>query len=130
MPDPRVAVIQFRPRKAEYAENLRRIGAVFTQAAGLDAPPDIVVFPEAATSGYFLEGGVREVAVPAGTLLRDLQLQHAESGCPRMDVVIGFFESFKNHIYNSALYASLEGDEAEILHVHRKVFLPTYGVFD
>ena len=64
MPDPRVAVIQFRPRKAEYAENLRRIGAVFTQVAGLDEPPDIVVFPEAATSGYFLEGGVREVAVP------------------------------------------------------------------
>ena len=67
MPDPRVAVIQFRPRKAEYAENLRRIGAVFTQVAGLGKPPDIVVFPEAATSGYFLEGGVREVAVPAGT---------------------------------------------------------------
>ena len=130
MPDPRVAVIQFRPRKAEYAENLRRIGAVFTQVAGLGEPPDIVVFPEAATSGYFLEGGVRDVAVPAGTLLRDLQLQHAESGCPRMDVVIGCFESFKNHIYNSALYASLEGDEAEILHVHRKVSLPTYGVFD
>ena len=48
MPDPRVAVIQIRPRKADYTENLRRIGAVFAQVAGQDDPPDIVVFPEEA----------------------------------------------------------------------------------
>jgi NAD+ synthetase len=127
---PRVAVVQFRPRKADYAENLRRIGALFAQAAELDEVPDIIVFPESATSGYFLEGGVREVAVPAGVLYRDLVVQHAESGCPPVDVVIGFYEEFQNHIHNSALYASLSGEDAGIRHVHRKVFLPTYGVFD
>ncbi len=130
MPDPRVAVIQFRPRKADYRENLRRIGAVFAQVAGQDDPPDIVVFPESVTSGYFLEGGVREVAVAAGALFRDLQAQHSESGAGPMDVVLGFFERFQNHIHNSALYASLGVDDAKIHHVHRKVFLPTYGVFD
>jgi NAD+ synthetase len=130
MADPRVAVIQFRPRKADYTDNLRRIGAMFAQLAGLEEVPNIVVFPESATSGYFLEGGVREVAVPAGVLYRDLQMQHAESGCPPLDVVIGFYEEFQNHVHNSALYASLGGDDAGIQHVHRKVFLPTYGVFD
>jgi NAD+ synthetase len=103
---------------------------MFAQLAGLEEVPNIVVFPESATSGYFLEGGVREVAVPAGVLYRDLQMQHAESGCPPLDVVIGFYEEFQNHVHNSALYASLGGDDAGIQHVHRKVFLPTYGVFD
>ena len=130
MSRPRVAVVQFRPLKARYAENLKRLGSCMAQAAELDAPPDILVFPETATSGYFLEGGVRDVAVPAGTLLHDLQTQHTESGAPPMDVVVGFYEEFKNHHHNSAMYASLGGDDPGIRHVHRKVFLPTYGVFD
>jgi NAD+ synthase (glutamine-hydrolysing) len=47
-----------------------------------------------------------------------------------VDVTVGFYERFQNHIYNSALYATLGKKKPEIRHVHRKVFLPTYGVFD
>ena len=36
----------------------------------------------------------------------------------------------QNRLYNSGLYATLGGPDAGIRHVHRKVFLPTYGVFD
>src|SRR4029078_3611492 len=32
--------------------------------------------------------------------------------------------------YNSALYVTLGGDGPLIRHVHRKLFLPTYGLFD
>jgi NAD+ synthetase len=46
-----------------------------------------------------------------------------------LDVAVGFYEEFRNRYYNSALYASM-GDEAVVRHVHRKVFLPTYGLFD
>jgi predicted amidohydrolase len=67
-----LAISQFRPAKGEYAANLERIGAVLAEAVSLDPRPDLVVFPETATSGYFVEGGVKEVAVTAGTLLRDL----------------------------------------------------------
>src|SRR5437899_6009906 len=67
----RVAISQFRPLKGDYAHNVARIGAVLTQASRLDPPPQLVVFPEAATSGYFVEGGVKEVAVTAGTLVRE-----------------------------------------------------------
>ncbi len=126
----RVVVVQFRPDKGRYADNLRRMGAVFSQVAKLDEPPQVVVFPEAATSGYFLEGGVAELAVTAGTLQRDLELQHGEAGAPPLDVVIGFYEKYGPQIHNSALYATLGGDAPGITHVHRKVFLPTYGVFD
>jgi predicted amidohydrolase len=53
----KIAISQFRPTKGEYAENLERIGAVLAEAAALDGRPDLVVFPETSTSGYFVEGG-------------------------------------------------------------------------
>jgi NAD+ synthetase len=123
----RVVISQFRPLKGDYAHNVERIGAVVTQAARLDPPPQLVVFPEAATSGYFVEGGVKEVAVTAGTLFRDLQAAYHGSA---LDVAVGFYERFQNHFFNSCLYATLGGEHAAVRHVHRKVFLPTYGVFD
>src|SRR5438309_3895607 len=123
----RIALSQFRPTKGEYAQNVARIGGVITQAAQLNPKPDLVVFPETATSGYFVEGGVTELAVTAGTLARDLAA--AYQGL-EIDVTVGFYERFQNHIYNSALYATLGKKKPEVRHVHRKVFLPTYGVFD
>ncbi|HYT99690.1 MAG TPA: NAD+ synthase [Gemmatimonadales bacterium] len=132
---PRIAIAQIRPTKGEYAANLQRIGGVLAQLAKLEPAVDLVVFPETATSGYFVEGGVRDVAVTAGTLFRDLSLQHEAANAPPLDVAVGFYEVFQNRFYNSCLYASL-GDATPrnaspgILHVHRKVFLPTYGVFD
>jgi NAD+ synthetase len=122
----RLAISQFRPAKGDYAGNVARIGGVITQTARLDPKPDLLVFPETATSGYFVEGGVKEVAVTAGTLVRDLASVYQG---PPIDVSIGFYEKFQNHIHNSCLYVTL-GGKPEVRHVHRKVFLPTYGVFD
>src|SRR5467141_1592368 len=127
MPHIRIALSQFRPTKGEYQENVARIGAVIGQAAQLDPKPELIVFPETATSGYFVEGGVKELAVTAGTLARDLTAAYQGS---TIDVVVGFYERFQNHIHNSALYVTLGKQKPEVRHVHRKVFLPTYGVFD
>src|SRR5213082_2226580 len=137
---PRLAIAQLRPTKGDYNANLQKIGGVLAQIAKLDPPVDLVIFPETATSGYFVEGGVRDVAVTAGTLFRDLTVEHEAAGAPPVDVAIGFYEVFQNHFYNSCLFASLGNASPEnassgtassrILHVHRKVFLPTYGVFD
>src|SRR2546429_7983165 len=144
-PMPRLAIAQLRPTKGDYDANLQKIGGVLAQVAKLDPRVDLVVFPETGTSGYFVEGGVRDVAVTAGTLFRDLTLQHEAAQAPPVDVAVGFYEVFQNHFYNSCLYASLgtasRGNASSgnasppnasprILHVHRKVFLPTYGVFD
>src|SRR5262245_51586853 len=129
----RVAISQFRPTKGEYAQNIERIGAVLSQAELLDPKPDLVVFPETATSGYFVEGGVKQVAVTAGTLLEDLDRAYradGSSGGRAIDVAVGFYERFQNHFFNSCLYATLGGKSSVVRHVHRKVFLPTYGVFD
>ena len=137
---PRLAIAQIRPTKGEYAANLQKIGGVLAQLAKLESRVDLVIFPETSTSGYFVEGGVRDVAVTAGTLFRDLTLEHEAAQAPPVDVAVGFYEVFQNRYYNSCLYASLgkassghasSGNASPgIRHVHRKVFLPTYGVFD
>ena len=125
-----VSLAQLRPRKGRYAENLARLGEMFREAALLPTPPGLIVGPESALTGYFLEGGVRDLALEAERLFDDLSRVHRESGAPDLEVALGFYERHSNHIYNSALYASLGGSDAGIRHVHRKVFLPTYGVFD
>ncbi|HSB55022.1 MAG TPA: nitrilase-related carbon-nitrogen hydrolase, partial [Gemmatimonadales bacterium] len=126
----RVAIAQFRPDKGEYAANLARLGEVFREVGQWPEPPGLVVAPEAALTGYFLEGGVQELALSAEQLFDDLARVHRESGAPPLDIALGFYELWRNHLHNSALYASLGGPDAGIRHVHRKVFLPTYGVFD
>ncbi|HTK47947.1 MAG TPA: NAD+ synthase [Gemmatimonadaceae bacterium] len=122
-----LAIAQFQPRKGDYAGNLARIGELLAQAAGLEPRPQLVCFPESALTGYFLEGGVREHAVTAGRLAVELHRLHQG---PPLDVCIGFYELWRNKLYNSALYVSLGEAAPLVRHVHRKVFLPTYGLFD
>ena len=126
----RLAIAQLRPHKGAYEENLCRLGVLFREAGGWAEPPDLVVAPETALTGYFLEGGVRDLAVSADHLFDDLARQHSDAKVPPFDVSLGFYEVHQNRLYNSAIYARLGGPDAGIRHVHRKVFLPTYGVFD
>src|SRR5258706_8977237 len=127
-----LVVVQFKPRKGDYITNLARLAGVFSQIDSLDPRPDVAVFAETALTGYFVEGGVRDVALTAGAFARDFQAQYTSAvTTPRtLDVCIGFYEVWNNAFYNSALYVTLGGDEPVIRHVHRKLFLPTYGMFD
>ncbi len=125
-----LAIAQLRPQKGAYKENLGQVEGVFREVAAWDPTPDLVLFPESALTGYFLEGGVQELAVSADQLHADLSERHAASGAPPFDVSIGFYEVWRNRLYNSALYSTLGGTDSRIRHIHRKVFLPTYGVFD
>jgi NAD+ synthase (glutamine-hydrolysing) len=126
----RLAIAQLKPSKGAYRHNLSRLGEVFVALAGDPEPPDLLILPETALTGYFVEGAVRELAMSAEALYADLAALHAESGAPSFDIVVGFFELWRTRLHNSALVATLGGAAAGIRHVHRKVFLPTYGVFD
>lgn len=125
-----LAIAQLRPRKGAYRENLARLGEVLRECGAWDHPPELLIAPETALTGYFLEGGVREAALTADAFFADLAAAHAASGAPPIDICAGFYELGENRLHNAALYASLGGSDAGIRHVHRKVFLPTYGVFD
>ncbi len=127
-----LALAQLAPRKGDYAGNLQRLGPVMAQIDRLTPRPNVLCLAEAALTGYFLEGGVRDNAVTAGTLAADLdQLYRASVTTPHaLDVTLGFYEIWNNRLYNSALYVTLGEGEPQVRHVHRKVFLPTYGLFD
>src|SRR2546429_5589289 len=79
---PRLAIAQLRPTKGDYGANLQKTGGVLAQIAKLDPPADLVVFPETATSGYFVEGGVRDVAVTAGAPFPRPTVEQAAAGGP------------------------------------------------
>ncbi|MBI3792889.1 MAG: NAD+ synthase [Gemmatimonadetes bacterium] len=128
-----VAVAQFAPVKGDIAANLDRIQGVFAQLDALEPRPQLLVFPETTTTGYFVEGGVRDLAMTAGALAEalDERYRQAVRGAHVIDVVVGFYERWRNTLYNSALVVRLGASPGgEVLHVHRKNFLPTYGMFD
>jgi len=128
-----IAVPQFRPRKGDVAGNLDRIAGLVAQAAALEPRPQLVVFAETVLSGYFVEGGVRELARTADQLAAELEtrLRGVAPALPATDVIVGFYEEYEGTLYNSAACIALGGDAAaRVLHVHRKNFLPTYSLFD
>src|SRR5437016_12627650 len=120
-----LAIAQLSPRKGEYRRNLERLRGLFAELDRLDPRPQVLSLPETALTGYFLEGGVRDNAVTAGTLARDLDAAYREAvtSVRPLDVTLGFYEIWNNTLYNSAMYVTLGGGAPQIRHVHRKMFL-------
>jgi len=86
----RIAISQFRPCKGDLEETLSRVEHVLARVKALETAPDVVVFPETALTGYFLEGGVREHAVGAHALLEQLAVG------ARMVIPVGdFYQELK-----------------------------------
>jgi NAD+ synthase (glutamine-hydrolysing) len=119
----RLGLVQFRPRKGDVEGNLRGIRE---RIDALGAEHDLLVFPEASLTGYFLEGGISEGARPVESLAEGLG--PTEDGAPHL--VVGFYERWRRGLYNSAAYLEPRGGTYRTLHVHRKIFLPTYGIFE
>jgi NAD+ synthetase len=135
-----LAIVQFKPRKGDYEGNLLRLGGLLAQVDALTPRPQIVHLAETALTGYFVEGGVHELARTAGAFAADLARAYrpiaARPGAARsgtehtLDVVAGFYELWNGTLHNCAMYVTLGGGDPVIRHVHRKMFLPTYGLFD
>lgn len=121
------ACVQTSPKKADINHNLDEIVELVHQSASEGA--DLVIFPETATSGYFLEGGVLENALSTTELESKLTKRLTGSNL-KVDLVVGFYEESDEELYNSAGYFEIENGTVRAKHVYRKFFLPTYGVFD
>jgi predicted amidohydrolase len=115
----RVALAQLDCTLGDVAENTRRVREALARATAESA--DLVVFPELALSGYSLG----HVAEDVSRAVEDEEIAGlvAEAG-PAF--VLGFAEAGRLHTYNSALYA--EG--GRVHHVHRKLYLPTYDIWE
>lgn len=119
----RVGLAQFKPTKAAPIRNLDRIKGLLEEES---ADVDVLVFPETALSGYFLEGGVVEASLSVEELVEELG--EPPQGAP--DLALGFYERGSRNFYNSVAYIEPGEREWNVRHIHRKLFLPTYGVFD
>jgi len=116
-----VALAQLAPRLGDVAANVtRHLELIGTAAAG---GADLVVFPELSLTGYFLKDLVTETALR----LDSPEIQALAEASRGVDVVVGcILESDDHRFHNAALYLS----GGAVVHVHRKVYLPTYGLFD
>ena len=116
-----VALAQIAPRLGALEENLERHHELVGQARAEGA--DLVVFPELGLTGYLLQDLNAEVAMRRD----DPRLQELARVADGLAVVVSFVEESDDHRLFIAA-ALLEG--GAVRHVHRKVFLPTYGLFD
>lgn len=120
----RCACVQFAPAKGRTDANLDAVADHAAQA--ISEAAELIVFPETATSGYFVEGAAAQVALDSkelhGRLSSRIQRWPEETA-----IVVGHYErSPDGEIYNAATLMRRGGPVA----THRKLFLPTYGVFD
>lgn len=117
----RVALAQIAPKLGDTAANLT-LHLDTIEAARRDGA-DLVVFPELSLTGYLLKDQVPEVA----SSLESPAIQRLAKASRSVDVLVGFVEEASGHrFYNAAVFFS----NGEPVHVHRKVYLPTYGMFD
>ena len=117
----RIALVQHAPRLGDLPPNLE--WACDVLATEVARGEDLVVFPELSLCGYFLKDLVPEIAIRLdGPELARL-LTAVGSGSALVGAVV---ESPAHRFYNSAILIS----NGRIVHVHRKVYLPTYGMFD
>ncbi len=117
-----VALAQVSPKLGLLSENLQLHLDTIRRAKSEGA--DLVVFPELSLTGYILQDLVPDVAIDP---LNAPNLQPLLQGCRDIACVFGFVEvSDRYNYYNAAAYVS----EGRIQHVHRKLYLPTYGMFD
>ncbi|HEX7591094.1 MAG TPA: nitrilase-related carbon-nitrogen hydrolase [Candidatus Limnocylindrales bacterium] len=117
----RIALAQMAPRLGFLEANLTRHHEIL--AAARSGGAGLVVFPELGLTGYQLQDLASEVAVRAD----DPRLIGLAAATTGMSAVVSFVEEAADHrLFISA--ALLE--DGRVRFVHRKLFLPTYGLFD
>jgi len=118
-----LALAQINTRLGKVEDNLEKHLAYIQEATSNGA--DLVVFPELSLTGYVLQDLASAVAhKPVST---DPVFRPLLEASQKVDLMVGFVEEdARSRFYISAAYLS----RGELLHVHHKVYLPTYALFD
>jgi predicted amidohydrolase len=123
MPRFNLALAQIATHLGDVNRNLEKHLAYIHEAQRLGA--DVVQFPELSLTGYVLQDLVPRVACEPGS--SDPVFRHLLEASRGIDIVAGFVETDsreRHHIASAYL------SRGEVLHIHRKVYLATYGLFD
>ena len=86
---------------------------------------DLLLFPELSMTGYQVQDLVPEVALRSDS--DDRVFAQLLDASRELDIVVGFVhEDARNRFYIANAYLSA----GEALHIHHKLYLPTYATFD
>ena len=117
----RIALAQIAPRLGMLDENLERHRALLAEARSAGA--GLVTFPELGLTGYLLQDLAAEVAMRAD----DPRLVGLAAETAGLSAVVSFVEESADH---RLFIAAALLEDGRVRHVHRKLYLPTYGLFD
>jgi predicted amidohydrolase len=117
----RIALAQLAPRLGLLDENLARHRALLAEARAAGA--GLIVFPELGLTGYLLQDLAGEVAMHVD----DPRLGALVAETTGLSAVVSFVEESDDH---RLFIAAALVEDGRIVHLHRKLFLPTYGLFD
>lgn len=119
----RLALTQTNTTLGKVEKNLEKHLVYIEEARSEGA--EVIVFPELSLTGYVLQDlapTVSHQASPDDPIFKPLLAASKD-----IDIVVGFVEEdTRNRFYIAAAYLS----SGKVVHVHRKVYLPTYGLFD
>ena len=118
----KVALAQTAPRLGDIQYNLKLHQNIAAKAKKENV--DLLIFPELSLTGYTLKDLTQDVAIDPQ---KDTAFKKLRTLSQGISLVFGFVEESKEGlIYNSSAFLS----QGQTLHIHRKVFLPTYGMFE
>lgn len=120
----KIALAQIVPMLGDVAANLDAHMEILEKAKKQKV--ELVCFPELGLTGYSLKDLVEEVAIDPAADPGFRRLVAATKG---LSAVVGFVEESpadRGLFYNAAAFVA----DGRVLHVHRKVFLPTGGLFE
>ncbi len=118
-----MGLAQINPRLGDLNTNLEKHLQMIDAARAKGV--DLLIFPELSLTGYVLQDLAASLAIPVDAqhpVFASLLQAAAE-----MDLVVGFVhEDIRHRFFIAAAYLS----RGKIVHVHDKIYLPTYGMFD
>jgi NAD+ synthase (glutamine-hydrolysing) len=118
-----LALAQINTKLGDVNANLEKHIALAKQAWRDGA--DLIVFPELSLTGYVLQDLVPAVACRADSA--DSVFHRLLDVSRDLDLVVGFVDEDTRHrFYIASAYLS----QGKVVHIHHKVYLPTYGLFD
>ena len=119
----KLALAQINTRLGDIQANLEKHLSLARQAR--QAGMDLLVFPELSLTGYVLQDLVPSVSCRAEA--DDPVFRRLLDASRAIDLMVGFVDEDTRHrFYIASAYLS----QGAVVHVHHKVYLPTYGLFD
>ena len=118
-----LGMAQIKTKLGDVAANLDKHLDYIERAAAQGV--DLLCFPELSLTGYVLQDLASAVAHRAAP--DDPVFARLLNASRQLDLVVGFVDEDRRHrFYIASAYLS----QGQIVHVHHKVYLPTYGLFD